>query len=182
MLPPPITMPSAAPVATTETTSSASRFTVSKSYPNPLSPARASPESLSKTRGYFRSLMNESSSEVNDPPASRFAQLVANEAPHLDVLTRLRGRFFHEIADRLLGIAHPRLVEQRDVFIECLDLALDDLVDHVLRLSLGLDLFDEDAALGVDLVLRHLILVDGNGSGGRDVFRDRLAELLKVFG
>ena len=38
------------------------------------------------------------------------------------------------------------MVHQRDVLVERLHLALDDLVDHVLGLPFRLDLLDEDAA------------------------------------
>src|ERR1043166_7337620 len=165
MLPPPITRPSAAPVPTTETTSSARRLTVSKSYPNPLSPASASPESLSSTRGYFRSL-------IQDDRRSRFAQMVADEPADLHVLAGLGRGLLHEVADRLLGIAHPRLVHQRDVFVKRLHLALDDLVDHVLGLSLGFHLLDKDATLRVDLFLRHLIFVDSDRCGRGNVLGD----------
>src|ERR1051326_2230311 len=175
MLPPPITRPSAAPVPTTETTSSARRLTVSKSYPNPLSPASASPESLSSTRGYFRSL-------IQDDRRSRFAQLVADEPADLHVLAGLGRGLLHEVADRLLGIAHPRLVHQRDVFVKRLHLALDDLVDHVLGLSLGFHLLDKDATLRVDLLLRHLIFVDSDRCGRGNVLGDVFAKLLKVIG
>ena len=57
-----------------------------------------------------------------------------DETAHLDVLASLGRGFLYQIADRLLRLAHPRLVHERNVLIERLDLALDDLLDHVLRL------------------------------------------------
>src|SRR3954453_4395058 len=122
MLPPPITSPTDAPVSITATTSSARRLTVSKSYPMPFSPARASPESLSRTRGYFRSATRA---------ASLFAELITHEAADLDVLARLRRGLLHEVADRLAAVAYPFLVHEGDVLIEGLNFSLDDLLDHV---------------------------------------------------
>src|SRR5215831_18231359 len=185
MLPPPITRPTDAPVLNTETTSSASRFTVSKSYPKPLSPAKASPDSFSKTRGYFSSGMRVCSSLVSAsewcPPDLR-SQLIPHEPANLDVLARLGRDLFHQIADRLGRVAHPRLVEQRDVLVERLHLPLDDLVDEMVRLALGLYLLGEDAALGIDLFLRDRLLVDGDRVRGGDVLGEVLTELLEILG
>src|SRR5436305_7901312 len=138
MLPPPITRPTEAPVCITATTSSASRPTVSKSYPAPFSPASASPESLRSTRGYFKSATCQ---------CSLFAELIANEATDLDVLARLRRRLLHEVTDRLASVANPLLVHERDILVEGLDFSFDDLFDHVLRLAAGPNLFVKDAAL-----------------------------------
>src|SRR6476646_8685087 len=88
MFPPPITRPTEAPVPNTETTSSARRPTVSKSYPNPLSPANASPDNFTKTRGYFRSGMLVCSSLVFGAAwtGGSNSQLIPHEPADLDVL------------------------------------------------------------------------------------------------
>src|SRR5450756_1752199 len=55
MLPPPITRPTLAPIFTMSATSVARRSRILKSKPVPFCPARASPDSLSRTRLYLRS-------------------------------------------------------------------------------------------------------------------------------
>src|SRR3954466_10131810 len=105
MLPPPMTRPTDAPKRVTPTTSSQRRVIVSKSNPNPLSPASASPDSLIRTRGYLSAVKR----------FSRLADLESREATDLNVLAGLRGHLLHEIADGLLVVPDPRLVEQRDV-------------------------------------------------------------------
>ena len=119
-----------APVSTTATISSANRLTARSRTRIPCSPARASPESFSRTRGYFRALAHRWRSVIPGRAGSG-----RTAAP--DVLARLRRHLLHEIADRLLRLAHPRLVHERDVLVERLDLSLDDLVDHVLGLALA---------------------------------------------
>src|SRR5688572_840036 len=141
MFPPPMTSPTAAPSVVTWTTSSHSRFIVSKSNPNPLSPASASPDSLMRTRGYLSSVMKKvwefrrlgvwalylSPKPPNTQTLkrrSRLAHLEAREPAHLDVLAGLAGHFFHEISDGLLVVADPGLAEQRHVLVERFYLAL----------------------------------------------------------
>src|SRR2546428_11479371 len=152
MLPPPMTRPTAAPSFTTPTTSSQRRFIVSKSNPNPLSPASASPESFMRTRGYLSviatTLVGLSACRRADKPPSvvlsRFTHLEPRDATDLHVLSRLTGYLLHEIAHRPLGIAHPGLMHQADVLVVRLDFSCDDLVDDVLRLPALAHLFDED--------------------------------------
>src|SRR5207244_12887244 len=55
MLPPPITRPTPAPILEMSLISVASRLRISKSKPVPFCPARASPDSLRRTRLYLRS-------------------------------------------------------------------------------------------------------------------------------
>src|ERR1700693_5405327 len=55
MFPPPITRPTPAPILTMSATSVARRSRIVKSKPPAFCPARASPDSLSRTRLYFRS-------------------------------------------------------------------------------------------------------------------------------
>src|SRR6185436_17365557 len=103
MLPPPITTPTDAPSFVTATTSSQRRWTVSKSKPNPFSPARASPDNLIRTRGYLSA----------DKPVSGLADLEPGEPPHLNVLASLCRHLLHQVTNRSLVIANPRLVQQR---------------------------------------------------------------------
>src|SRR5215208_7771451 len=90
---------------------------------------------------------------------SRLAQLVSDKATHLHILSSLGRDFLHKVADGLLGITHPGLVQKRDILVERFDFPVDDLFDHVLRLATRAHLLDENPALLLDLFLRHLILV-----------------------
>src|SRR5437763_15953021 len=111
-----------------------------------------------------------------------FTQLEPNEPPDLDVLTNLRRRFLDKIADRLLRLANPCLVNERDVLVVRLHLASNDLLDQMIRLAALLHLLDEDAALLINLVLRNLVLVDRDRRGGGNVLGDLLHQRLEVIG
>src|SRR5580658_8167253 len=70
----------------------------------------------------------------------RLTQLVAREAPHVDLLAHLQRRLANQIVDRLVSarIANVRLLEQARFLVKFLELALDDLRHHRGRLALGL--------------------------------------------
>ncbi len=81
-----------------------------------------------------------------------------------------------DLLDRL-GLVLVRvdvdLLGQHDLLEPLVELAGRDLLADVLRLALGLGLLDEDAQLGVLLVLGHVVLVDVlDARGGGDVHRD----------
>src|SRR5438270_11337639 len=101
MLPPPMTRPTLAPILAMSLISVARRCKISKSNPVPFCPARASPDSLSKTRLYLRSAKSCS---------LLFAHLEANEAAYLNVLANLRRRLLDQITDGLLRLTDPRLI------------------------------------------------------------------------
>src|SRR5688500_12603111 len=109
-----ITSPTEAPSFTMSLISVARRFITSKSNPTRLSPARASPESLRRTRWYLSLVKSR---------RLLFAHLESNEAANLDVLAELGRSFLDEIADRFLRLSHPRLVDESDVLVVRLDLA-----------------------------------------------------------
>src|SRR5690606_21617431 len=76
------------------------------------------------------------------PPLPSLAERVAYEPAYHDVLARLGRGLLHQLAHRLLAgrVLHEDLVHQRAFLVELLDLALDDLVPHRLRLALVLHL------------------------------------------
>src|SRR5918993_2549661 len=119
MFPPPITRPTLTPMSTRSLISSQNRFTRSKSKTSPLSPASASPDSLSSMREYATAVV------VTD--ALLLAHLEPREAPHDQRGAGFLAGVGHELTNRLRVIANPRLVEQRVLRIELVDLAVDDL-------------------------------------------------------
>src|SRR4051812_481565 len=106
----------------------------------------------------------------------------ADEPLDDDVLARLGREVGAQLLDRLavvLVAVDVLLVEQDDVLVPGLELALDDLGPDVLRLVGGLLL--EDPGLGVLVGLRDLLLVDVlRLRGGGDVQREVLGELDEV--
>src|SRR5918992_2092682 len=175
MLPPPMTRATVALIRTTATISSARRLIVSKSKPMPLSPARASPESLTRTRGYLTPAGDSDTQLLG-------AELEPDEAAHLNVLAGLRRHLLHEIGDGLAGVAHPRLVHERDVLVERLELTRHDLLDHVLRLAALTNLLLEDTPLLLDAVRRHAIAIHRDRRSRRDVLGERTRQVLEIVG
>src|ERR1044071_4105671 len=110
------------------------------------------------------------------------AELEAHEAADLDVLADLRDQLLLDLIDRLVGVLHPRLIEQADLLHPLRDLAVDHLLDDGLGLAALLRLRDEDGALAVDHVLRDLVLADElrvhRGDLERDLARERLEVLV----
>src|SRR5438552_18336867 len=103
--------------------------------PWPASPASCSPLSLSRIR-------------CGDPATpSPLAEAVANEPAHANVLAGLGGGLGDQIGDLELVVADVRLIEQTHFRVEAVELAVHDLVDHVRRLALGLELRGVDLAL-----------------------------------
>src|SRR5690242_5942139 len=114
-----------------------------------------SPLSFSSTRSYTGPLSTCGLSATVTTPSrsmSLFAQPVAGEAAHLDVLIGLGDRLLHELPDRLVGVAHPRLIEQAGLLGVLLHAPLDDLVDDALRLALAQGLLPQLLPLGVELL------------------------------
>ena len=74
-----------------------------------------------------------------------FPDLETGEATQHQLLPNLGRVVFEQVLDRLLVVADVRLVEQDHLLVVVLQLALDDPLDDVLGLALGL--------LGVDLPL-----------------------------
>ena len=98
-----------------------------------------------------------------------------------DILADLRDRRLHRLADRHFRIANRRLIEQADLLVEAVQLALDDLLDDLRRLVLALHLAAIDAALALEHVGRHLfpphVLRAGRGNVHGDLARKALEVL-----
>src|SRR5688500_10858899 len=75
------------------------------------------------------------------------AELVAGEAADLAVLAHLADQLVLEIADGLLVVLHPRLLEEADLLLPLGDLSVDDLAEDRLGLARLLGLIDAERAL-----------------------------------
>src|ERR671916_2681020 len=73
------------------------------------------------------------------------AEGVADEALEGHRLAGLRLGFLEHLSDGLRRIVHERLLEEGDLLVVALETALDDLLQHVLRLA-GI-LLTQDRAL-----------------------------------
>src|SRR5581483_522388 len=71
-------------------------------------------------------------------------------------------------------------MHERDVLVERLDFAVDDLLDQVGRLAAGLDLLLEDPALALDAVSGDAVLVDADRIRRGDVLGDLLGEIREL--
>src|SRR5690242_5908194 len=97
------------------------------------------------------------------------------EAGYSDVLPRLRRQLLAQLLDRLgpvLFRVDVLLVEQRHVLRPLGELALDDLLDHLVRLAFLAGLLLEDAALCLALLLGDLVGGDVRRRGRRNVQGD----------
>src|SRR5690606_17716704 len=150
-----------------------------------------SPLSFRSTRRYFRSLCFDTVipllagvGEAVRPasPAPSLTQCVAREAPHDDVLARLRRHLGDQLPDRLVRITDVGLLEERVLLVELLELALDDLVPEILGLALVLDLLLEDRTLTLDHILGDPVLRYRERVRRGDVHGDVLDEFLEILG
>src|SRR5512132_1565184 len=109
------------------------------------------------------------------------AEPIPNEPAHGHLLPDLGRHLVEELLDRLRVVLHVRLVEQDRLRVERLQLALDDLGDHVVGLAHLPGLRLEDASLGRELLRGDLVAADVPGRrGARDVERQVLGELLEL--
>src|SRR5919109_725990 len=180
MLPPPTTMPSATPKLLASATWRAIEATTRGSIPKPCSsPAKASPESLSRTLVYLGVIRSPS------PTLSGLVSLPhsnAAEATYRDVLTHRGLRLLDEGGNRLCLVLDPLLLEENGVLEERLDLALDDLVYDSLRLARVLRRLGVDGRLLVDGRLRDLVARHPGGVRKRDVHGDVLRQPFEPLG
>src|SRR5436190_4844835 len=152
MFPPPMTSAISQPSALTSLISSANDRTVALSMPYFSSPPRASPVTLRMTRLYLRTLFTGCRPLLFEP----FADLIAHEAPDLDILAHTPDGFLQEICDLAVGILDERLVEKTNFRIKAVELPLDDLLDDLLGLALLEHLGSIDGALAIDFLGGHL--------------------------
>src|SRR5215207_4854664 len=176
MLPAPTTRATSTPLSTTSRTSCATALTRSASVPYSSEPIRASPESFSRTRLKTGSATAAGSLFADDEPG---------EPGDHDVLAGARRERLPELLDRLALVhvgADVLLLEQGDFLRPLRDLALDDLLDHVLGLALLGGLGGEHLALSLpgllgDLLGGHVVR-DARRAG--DVDRNLTREVLEV--
>src|SRR6185503_18007214 len=91
---------------------------------------RASPDSLRRMRRY-----RSSGGVIPASRLDRLAEHEAGESPHLHVLADPGDGLRHELADRLVGVLHERLLEETRLGVELLDSSLDDLLGDLGRLA-----------------------------------------------
>src|SRR3954452_13164314 len=165
MLPAPTTMATSTSRARTSRTWCAIRSICSGSVPYSRSPIRASPESFSRMR------LKAASGKA----ALLLSHLEAREAGDPDVLAGLGRDLGAQVLDRLalvLVLVEVLLIEQDELGGPLLQLAVDDLLDDVLGLAVGLRLLLEDAPLVGDLVLGDVLERDVLRVHRGDVDRD----------
>ena len=102
MLPPPITRPTPAPVSTTSLDLAG----------EPVQRIEVEPEPLASGERLAGDLEQYSRIRRRGQVALLLAHLEADEAANLDVLADFRRRFLDQIADRLLRLADPGLVDE----------------------------------------------------------------------
>src|SRR3954452_3679195 len=151
MLPPPTTMPTCTPLRTTSAICRAMLATVTGSMPSFSPPAKASPDSFSRTR--FQVIGSG-------------ADLEAGET-----LQRHTGLVEHRL-HRFLVVAHVRLVEEDDLLEEPRHAAFDDLRQRLLGLSFLAGRGLGDAPLVLDDIGRHVVAGEVLRPQRRDLHRD----------
>src|SRR5918996_1161910 len=173
MLPAPTTIATSTSRPRTSRTWLAIRSICAGSVPKSRSPIRASPESFSRMR-------------LNRAEAKRvllLPHLEAGEAGDPDVLAGLGCDFGAQVLDRLALVellVEVLLVEQRDLGRPFLELSADDLLDHLLRLSIGPRPLLEDGALARHVLLRDVLEGDVLGVHRGHVDRHLPGELPEV--
>src|SRR6476661_4915503 len=155
MFPAPTTIATSTPRSRIVDTWAASRCTSWASVPYSSFPISASPES-------FRRMRPNLGSGV-PMEATLFPYAEIGKARDADVLAGLRRQLLAQLLDRLrlvlLGV-DVRLVEQRHLARPLGKLALDDFLDHVVRLAFLARLLLEDLALRLSLLLWDLLRGD----------------------
>src|SRR5262249_10620243 len=173
MLPPPMTMATCTPSSMTSRISAPTRSRTGGSIPYPWSPASASPESFRTMRRYrgrpaASAAVTGSASDpetgepLDDHPLARLGVGQVDEV--LDL------RFAARVLDE-------RLLEQALLGEELLELALDDLVEHLRGLLLIGHLSAVDLALLLEHDGRHILAGHVRGIRGRDLHREVAHEL-----
>src|SRR5918995_1333991 len=190
MFPPPTTTAIWTPRSTTSASCRPISAVASVLMPEPSNGANASPESLRRTRWY--SVLPMSVTVARAPLAlvasaslvDGLAQLVSDEPPDGNLLSDLGSHLVEQLLDRLRVVLHVRLLEEHVVLVVGAQLALDDLLDHLVRLARLLRLDASDVLLLSQDVRRDLLARQPPRScRARDVQGDALhqgAELVGV--
>src|SRR6266700_150575 len=151
------------------------------------SPRTMLPPAITKaTRSPFRSRLARASARAL-VAASPFGcslrllpNLVPGEAAQHEPLTDPVGVRVQQLLDRLVLIPDEGLVQQDDLLVEVLQLALDDPLDDVVRLALGLR--GVDLALALEDLARDVVAADVGGVRGGDVHRDVTSQPAELVG
>src|SRR5262245_48233402 len=153
MLPPPITMATWTPSSVTSRISAPTRSSTGGSIPYPWSPASASPESFRTIRRYRGrpAASAAATGSASDPEAG--------ESLDDHPLARLGVGQVDEVLDLRLParVLDERLFEQALLGEELLELALDNLVEHLGGLLLVGHLAAVDLPLLLEYRVRHVL-------------------------
>src|ERR687898_1195004 len=150
MLPAPTTTATSTPWARTSRTWFAIRSICAGSVPYSRSPISASPESFSRTRLKLAEAIRR----------LLLSHLEAGEARDPDVLAGLGGELGAQVLDRLALVAllvEVLLIEQDLLGGPLAQLPLDDLLDHLVGLSVRPGLLLEDLALPLTVLLGDVL-------------------------
>src|SRR5215216_3137193 len=207
MLPPPTTTATWTPRSRTSTSCLATPSILPKSSPNPtLVSAKASPDSLTTTRsnrglpspstgpgwspGSSPTITYAMGSLLRLPGAVRpigpwtglgaFPDLEPREATQHQLLADLGRVVVEQVLDGLLVVADVGLFEQDDLLVVVLELAVDDLLDDVVRLALRLA--GVDLTLAVGHVVGHVVARHVPRVGHGDVQGDLMGQALELVG
>src|SRR6266540_3502368 len=157
MFPPPTTTATCTPRETISRSCVAIRAMDSAEMPNsPPGGAKASPESLRRTRRY-------SGGGCSTGWLGLLAHFESCEPADQDVFLNFRGNLFDQVAHLLGVLPDILLVEQDGLLVEGLQLSLDDLRDDMVGLARSPGLFLVDLPLPLDDFARDL--VPGHPSG-----------------
>src|SRR6266852_6614001 len=114
-----------------------------------------------------------------------FAHFVTREPANRDFLAGLCDFLGDQFADCLFFFFYERLIQKHGLFIELVEAAFDNLIDHVVGLApvlwIVLRLLTRDLALCLQKLSRDLLARNIARLGRGDMHGDIFNELLKVF-
>src|ERR1051326_1537180 len=111
------------------------------------------------------------STEIAARPVDAFAERKADEAARLDGRADRAFALLECLGDALLVVEDEWLLQQADFLVEGLEPRLDDLVDHVRRLTLRLGLVGQHVALALHRRGIEAWRIDGLWIGRGDLHR-----------
>src|ERR1700677_2085227 len=118
--------------------------------------------------------------DLGDGP-DRIAYLEAREAAYAEVLTQLADLLRNQVLDGKRLILDKGLIEQANFFIKLAHLAFNDLIDYLGRLTRGRSLGAIDVLLPLQILGGDVLAANIARISGRDMHRDVLQQLLKIF-
>src|SRR5712692_3641243 len=195
IFPPPTTTATSMPSSCTCLISSATECATFTSMPEVCSPIKASPEIFRRTRRNAGTVLGWAlilSGKLRDFVAKivaaflkAFTHFVTRETANRNFLAGLCDFLGDQLADGFLFFLDERLIQKHGLFIELVEAAFNDLVDHVVRfvpvLRIVFGLLARDLALFVQDGGRNLFARNITRLGRGDVHRDVLNQLVKLF-